>query len=551
MNPLLRRNAIYARVSSEAQAQQGTIASQLAAVQTFATNHGLQVDPDLIFADNGVSGTTLARPRLDALRDKAAAGEIEQVLVLSPDRLARKYAHQLMLIEEFKKLGAEIVFTNRQIAASPEDQLLLQMQGVIAEYEREKIVERHRRGKLHKAQQGKVCVLSGAPYGYVYLRATEQEEARYQIHETEAAVVRRIFQMLCVEQLSLAAIARQLTMEKIPTRHDIGRWERSVVWAILRNPAYCGQAAYRKTQSVERVRPTKLAHDRGFYPKHVHSSSRDRPKEEWITIPVPALISQELFEQAQQRLAENKRFSPRNNKRHDYLLSGLLRCQQCGYALYGKPTSTSKYQRCYYRCAGQDSYRWKEGRVCQAHPLRVEALDELVWEQTCRLLEQPEQVLQEYTRRTQKKPQQQLAAKALLAQKRREIKQQETEKGRLLDLYQTGSLELAELEPRLKSLRTKLKKLQDECTQVEQAEKQEHHRLQLIEQFAAFTQRMSQNLAQLSFEERKQIVRLLVEEVLVNTSTGELTVRHILPSEQMLPLCKGSNNCSLLLTMDN
>ena len=544
MNPLLRRNAIYARVSSEAQAQQGTIASQLAAVQTFATNHGLQVDPDLIFADNGVSGTTLARPRLDALRDKAAAGEIEQVLVLSPDRLARKYAHQLMLIEEFKKLGAEIVFTNRQIAASPEDQLLLQMQGVIAEYEREKIVERHRRGKLHKAQQGKVCVLSGAPYGYVYLRATEQEEARYQIHETEAAVVRRIFQMLCVEQLSLAAIARQLTMEKIPTRHDIGRWERSVVWAILRNPAYCGQAAYRKTQSVERVRPTKLAHDRGFYPKHVHSSSRDRPKEEWITIPVPALISQELFEQAQQRLAENKRFSPRNNKRHDYLLSGLLRCQQCGYALYGKPTSTSKYQRCYYRCAGQDSYRWKEGRVCQAHPLRVEALDELVWEQTCRLLEQPEQVLQEYTRRTQKKPQQQLAAKALLAQKRREIKQQETEKGRLLDLYQTGSLELAELEPRLKSLRTKLKKLQDECTQVEQAEKQEHHRLQLIEQFAAFTQRMSQNLAQLSFEERKQIVRLLVEEVLVNTSTGELTVRHILPSEQMLPLCKGSNNPS-------
>ncbi len=526
MNPLLRRSAIYARVSSEAQAQQGTIESQLAAVKEFALAHGLQVDPDLIFADNGVSGTTLARPRLDALRDQAAAGLIEQVLVLSPDRLARKYAHQMMLVEEFKKLGAEIVFANRQISASPEDQLLLQMQGVIAEYEREKIVERHRRGKLHKAQQGKVCVLSGAPYGYVYLRTTEQEEARYQIHETEAAVVRRIFQMLCEQHLSLSAIARQLTAEKIPTRHDIGRWERSVVWAILRNPAYCGQAAYRKTQSVERVRPTKLAHDRNFYPKHVHSSSRDRPPEEWITIPVPAIISQEVFEQARQRLEENKRFSPRNNKKHDYLLSGLLRCQQCGYALYGKPTSTSKYQRCYYRCAGQDGYRWKEGRVCQAHPVRVEALDELVWEQTCRLLEQPEQVLQEYTRRAQKKPQRQLAAKELLAQKRREIKQQESEKARLLDLYQAGHLELAELEPRLKSLRTKLKKLEDECAQVEQAEKQEHHRLQLIEQFAAFTQRMSQNLSQLSFEERKQIVRLLVEEGAIKSGTT-----HVAPAK--------------------
>jgi site-specific DNA recombinase len=545
MTPLLRRTALYARVSSEAQAQQGTIESQLAAVQAFATAHNIQVDPDLIFADNGVSGTTLARPRLDALRDKAVAGEIEQVLLLSPDRLARKYAHQLMLVEEFKKLGVEIVFANRQIAASPEDQLLLQMQGVIAEYEREKIVERHRRGKLHKAQQGQVCVLSGAPYGYVYLRATEQEEARYQIHETETAVVRRIFDMLCEQCLSLSAIARQLTAEKILTRHDIGRGERSVVWAILRNPAYCGQAAYRKTQSVERVRPTKLAHDRSFYPKHVHSSSRDRPQAEWITIPVPAIITQKRFEQARQRLEENKRFSPRNNKKHEYLLSGLLRCQQCGYALYGKPTSTSKYQRCYYRCAGQDGYRWKDGRVCQAHPVRVEALDELVWEQTCRLLAQPEQVLQEYTRRTRKKPQQQLAAKELLAQKRREIKQQETEKGRLLDLYQAGHLEPAELEPRLKSLRTKLKKLHDECAQVEQAEKEEHHRLQLIEQFTVFTQRMSQNLSQLSFEERKQIVRLLVEEVFVNTTTGEITVRHILPSDPKLPLCKGSKRAPL------
>ena len=195
--------AIYARVSSDQQAQNGTIdgpskghLSQLAAVQAYASEHRLQIDPDLIFADNGSSGTTLARPKLDALRDAAAAGQVDQILVLSPDRLARKYAHQLMLIEEFKKLGVEITFVNRPIAASPEDQLLLQIQGVIAEYEREQIVERHgpsnghfRRGKLHKAQLGQVCVLSGAPYGYVYMPATDAQAARYEIHEREAAVV--------------------------------------------------------------------------------------------------------------------------------------------------------------------------------------------------------------------------------------------------------------------------------------------------------------------------------------------------------------------------
>jgi len=540
MKLLPPRTAIYARVSSEQQAQQGTIQSQLAAVQAFAAAQGLKIDPDLIFADDGVSGTTFARPRLDALRDKAAAGEVEQILILDPDRLARKYAHQLMLVEEFKKLGVTITFINRQITNSPEDQLLLQIQGVISEYEREKIVERHRRGKLHKAQQGQVCVLSGAPYGYVYLPATDHEEARYEIHPAEAAVVRRIFQMLVEQRLSLSAIARQLTQESIPTRRDIGRWERSVIWAMLRNPAYSGKAAYRKTQVVDRVRPTKLAYDRNFYPKHVHSSTRDRPPEEWITIPVPAIVNAELFEQARTRLEENKRFSPRNNKRYEYLLSGLLRCQQCGYALYGKPASSSKYKRLYYRCAGQDGYRWKDGRVCAAHPVRVETVDELVWEQTCRLLEQPDLILKEYARRTQKKQRQQLEFKELLLKKKREIKQQELEKTRLLDLYQTGHVELAEIEPRLKSIRSKIKKLHDECALLERDEKAEQQRLQLIEQFTDFTQRMNRNLSNLSFAERKQIVRLLVEEVLVNTSTDEIVVRHILPLDEKFPLCKGS-----------
>jgi site-specific DNA recombinase len=229
-----------------------------------------------------------------------------------------------MLVEEFKKLGVTITFVNRQIATSPEDQLLLQMQGVIAEYEREKSVERHRRGKLHKAQHGKVCVLSGAPYGYVYISATDTEEARYEIHEREAVVGHRVCQLFGNEQQSIGAIARRLTAEQIPTPRDLGRWQRAVVWAMLRNPAYTGQAAYRKTEVIERKRPTKQARDHTFYPKPVHSSTRDRPREDWICIPVPALIREAVFERAPERLEANKRVSPRNNNRYEYLLSGLV-----------------------------------------------------------------------------------------------------------------------------------------------------------------------------------------------------------------------------------
>jgi site-specific DNA recombinase len=312
--------------------------------------------------------------------------------------------------------------------------VLLQLQGVIAEYEREKIVERQRRGKLHKAQQGKVCVLSGAPYGYVYIPATDTEEARYEIHEREAAVVQRVFPRLVNEQQSIGAIARRLTAEQIPTRQDVGRWERSVVWALLRNPAYTGQAADRKTEVVERKRPTKQARAHPVYPTPVPSSTRDRPREDWIRIPVPALSSEAVFERARERLEANKRFSPRNNKRYEYLLSGLVRCQPCGSALSGKPASNSKYKRLSYRWAGQEGHRWKDGRVCTAHPLRVEALADLVWEQTCKLFEQPELVLQEYTCRAQKKQRQSSEVTALLAKKKGELKQQEVENERLLDV---------------------------------------------------------------------------------------------------------------------
>ena len=540
--------AIYARLSSEQQTQDATIESQIAAVKEFALAQGFHIDHDLVFADNGISGSTLARPKLDALRDKAAAGEIDTILVLNPDRLARKYAHQLMLVEEFQKLGVEIQFVNRKISASPEDQLLLQIQGVISEYEREKIVERHRRGKLHKARQGDVCVLSGAPYGYVYIPASDTEAARYEIHEREAEVVKKVFHMLVDERMSIGAIARELTRAQIPTRHDIGRWERSVVWAMLRNPAYTGHAAYRKTKVVERLRPTKQAYDHSFYPKHVHSSTRDRPREEWIEIPVPAIISEDIYNRTRERLEENKRFSPRNNTKFEYLLSGLLRCQECGYALYGKSTSNSKYKRCYYRCAGQDGHRWTNGRVCSSHPVRVEALDDLVWDQTRRLIEQPELVLKEYAARIQKKQRQRSEYKELIARKRKEIKQQELEKERLLDLYQGGRVSLAEIEQRLKAIRSKMKKAEDECALIEKEEKEEGHRLQVIEQFTEFAKRMKTNLTNLSFEERKQIVRLLVEEVKVNTKTEEIIVRHILPLDKKFPLCKGSNYSTLWST---
>jgi site-specific DNA recombinase len=253
----MKAAALYARVSSDRQKENHTISSQVAALIEYADSHGYLVPPEWRFQDEGYSGATLLRPGLEALRDLAAAGQIQAALVYSPDRLSRKYAYQVLLAEELCRCGVQLVFLNAPSATTPEDQLLVQFQGMIAEYERAQIAERSRPGKRHRAKQGSVNVLSGAPYGYRYMKKSDTTAAYYQVIESEAAVVRLVYGMYTQQGLSINAIARTLNERRIPTRTETTRWERSTVWGLLRNPAYDGKACYGKTELRPRQRITR------------------------------------------------------------------------------------------------------------------------------------------------------------------------------------------------------------------------------------------------------------------------------------------------------
>ena len=545
----LVKTALYARVSSEKQAQERTIDSQIQAIEDFIQENGGQIEPDLVFCDNGVSGATLIRPALEALRDKAFSGDISQVYVLSPDRLARKYAHQLLLVEEFKKLNVEIVFVNKAISQTPEDQMLLQIQGVISEYEREKIMERSRRGKLHAAKKGKVNVLSGAPFGYMYMKKTQERDARYEIHPIEAEIVKECYDLYCNKLLSIGTISRLFREKKYLSRTGKTAWERSVIWGILRNPAYTGLAAFRKTVAVERTKITKQARDNSLYSKRSKSSYRDRPKEDRISIPVPKIIEPSIFERAEERLKENQKLSSRNNTKYEYLVSGLMRCKECGYSMYGKPASSSRYERCYYRCIGQDGFRWPHGRACGAHPIRVEVIDELVWDATKRLISSPELVMNEYANRIDKKKKKSDSGIQIHNKKTLELKQAQREKERLLDLYQLGTLDLAEIGPRLQSIRTKEQRIQQEIDLLKRDEENEARTLQVIQRFEDFCSTLTGNMEILSFADRKKILRLLITDIVVDTSNGEITVNHILPlDKKSCPLRSRSDDSTIYLS---
>jgi len=248
MTPI--QTAIYARVSSAQQAEAHTVASQVAALRERVAADDLPLPEALQFIDEGYSGATLVRPALERLRDLAAAGALDRLYVHSPDRLARKYAYQVLLVDEFQHAGVEVIFLNRELGQSPEDDLLLQVQGTMAEYERAKIIERHRRGKLHAARAGTVNVLSGAPYGYHYISKYEGHgQARYEAVPDEARVVRQVFDWVGRDRLTIGEVCRRLTQAGEVTRSGKTIWDRSVVWGMLKNPAYrsgCGfcQLAY-------------------------------------------------------------------------------------------------------------------------------------------------------------------------------------------------------------------------------------------------------------------------------------------------------------------
>ena len=536
--------AIYARVSSDQQKEENTIASQTAALIEFARQENYQVPDEWVFEDEGYSGAYLIRPGLERIRDLAAEGQIQAVLALSPDRLSRKYAYQVLLTEELARHGVEMVFIKAPHSGTPEDQLLIQFQGMIAEYERAQILERSRRGKRHRAKQGEVSVLSGAPYGYRYIRKTDESAAYYEIIESEADVVRKIFNLYTVEGLSIAAITRQLTELGFPTRKQKPRWERSVIWAILRNPAYQGRACFGKTAVAARQRITRPLRLRGSLPKR-NSANHERSRAEWIEIPVPALVSEETFALAQEKLINNKLHSSRRTIEPS-ILQGLVYCRQCSYGLYRTSTQSSARKINYYRCLGSDAYRYGGKAICDQKPIRQDLLDQLVWDEILRLLEDPTLIQNELNRRLEAARDANPTKRRLETLSRDLIRVRKSVE-RLLTAYQEELLSLDELRVRMPPLRQREQAMQAELQAINHQTADRSAYLRLAETLTAFLERLRSNADTLDIVQRQKIMRLLVKEIVVGKNL--ITIKHSIPKNAS-PL-GGNPQLSNLPVLDN
>ena len=517
--------AIYARVSSARQKKDETIGSQTAALRAHAGQLGAELPEEWVFEDVGHSGATLVRPALEALRDLAAQGCVDVVLCYSPDRLARKFAYQALLIEEFARCGTRVEFVKGPRGDSPEDQLLVQFQGMFAEYEKAQILERYRRGKAHRARTGSVNVLSGAPFGYQYVRKSEHAGACYEINGHEAALVAEMFRRYADEGASIAELARWLSGQGAATRTGKARWDRSVVWGMLRNRAYAGTAVFGKTMVISGSPGlNRVARLQGrSVPRAVKTV--DRPREEWTEIPVPAIVSQDTFERAGRRLADNKRFASRNSKVPS-LLQGLAACAACGYGYYRTSARTARRKIYYYRCLGSDDYRYEGGRVCGNKPVRADYLDQVVWDHITGLLAGPALIRAEIDRRLE-----QARVSDPVTRQRKQLElalaQATTAVSRMIQAFSEQLITIDELRARMPGLRAREASLRGQLQALDAQAADREAYLKLADDLEGLLTQLRGNAATATTAERQRVLRLLVKDVLIGPE--KITIRHRIP----------------------
>ena len=515
--------ALYTRVSTPRQQQQQTIEQQLRRLRdSVATHPDWHVADEHIYRDDGYSGAKLNRPGLDRLRDRAAMAAFECVLITAPDRLARNYVHQMLLVDELTQRGCRVEFVERPMSDDPHDQLLLQIRSAVAEYERTLIAERMRRGRQAKLRSGQLLPWTRAPYGYLLDPDRPRDVSRVQLDPVQAAVVAQMFAWYTDpgQAVSLYAVAKRLSDAQIPPPRGGKRWNVASIRGILRSPTYMGVAYSGRTRPAP-ARRRKSA----LQPVGPGESQQPTPVEEWIAVPVPAIISQETFEAAQSRLDRNVQMARRNNTTYEYLLRGLVSCGQCRLACSGRTLSPGYH---YYFCRGRtDSLRLAQGERCTARYAPAHALDDLVWQDLCRVLREPSLITHELERAQMGEwlPQALHARRQTL---RDVLAQLERQQARLLDLYLAEVIEREEFERRRKEVAQTQQGLRQQLRQLDAQAQQHVHVAALAQGIETFCQRMQPTLDNLTFAQRRQLVELLIDCVIVNDAQVE--IRYVVPT---------------------
>jgi site-specific DNA recombinase len=518
----MMRIALYVRVSTSNQVHQQTIKQQLERLRGHLQTQDQPLEDELIFRDDGYSGARLTRPGLDRLRDAVRERRVDRLVLTAPDRLARNYVHQMLLLEEFEQYGCAVEFLDRPMSHDPHDQWLLQIRGAVAEYERTLITDRMRRGRQAKLRAGVLLPWVRAPYGYHLHPDRPRDPAGVTLEPSEAAVVAEMFALYLSPGAGLFQVARMLRERQIPSPTGKPVWGLATVRGILSNPVYTGQVyAGRMVYRPARIRRS-ATHPMG----RPRDSGTLLPASEWIPVAqVTPLISQEQFDLVQSKLAKNQSFAGRNNTAHAYLLRAMVSCGHCQRACIGRTLANSPYS--YYVCSSKIKAASQGREPCSARFSPAGQLDALVWQDLCEVLTHPDELTHALERAHggHSLPQELQARRENLRQGRRSLSQQ---LDRLTEAYLHSVIPLPEYERRRRELEQRDHALAEQETQLS-AQAHKHTEVAgLAVAIDDFCARVRDGLANASFEQKRSLIELLIDRVIVADS--EVEIRYVIPT---------------------
>jgi site-specific DNA recombinase len=494
----IQRVALYARVSTEEQREGQTINSQIAELEKFASQKGWVVLN--VYKDEGWSGSILARPELDKLRDDAAKKLFHAVIVNDVDRLARDVTHLGLIKRDIERHGVRLIFPKLPFEANPNSAFMMNILGSFAEFERELITDRTRRGRRYKAEVRKQYVGCLPPYGYRYtpIPRSGTPDGRLEIDPEHGPIIQKMFTWVDEEGLSCLAVMRRLNQLGIPSPKGFPRWRSSTVYRTLRRETYAGLWHYGKFESVEPINPLKPA----VYRKSVKNTRRVRSRSEWIPVILPKelhLVERDRWERVQKRLDKNRTFSPRHSK-HNYLLRGLIRCGACRARYIGEKRS-GVYLRHYYRC----------GAECRAYPwIREEKLNDAVWNSLKEALSDPAIVEQHIEKLRRLRKQKQSTRKQGSMERDAALQEIEAREFRAIAAYRAGSLTSSELANALDEITREKKALDSAQNELWTSASSATETKRTLSEYC---RKLVEAMENAVTEKRQQVLRLLISEI--------------------------------------
>ncbi len=515
MNPT-KLIAIYARVSTSNQENEGTIENQLSEVKRYAEANGYTIVREYI--DNGWSGDTLIRPALDELRQDTKSKQWEAVLIYDPDRLARRYSYQELVMDELKEAGIEVMFVTITSPKNSEDKILHGVRGLFAEYERAKIAERFRLGKLRKVKNGNLLV-SEALYGYKYVARKDDVHGHYEIDENESNIIKQIFDWIALDKMTLNGVVRKLQDLNIkPRKSKRGVWNTSTLRSQIINKAYIGEARWGSSYAVVPDNPLKNEK----YKKVKKSSRKIRPEEDWVIIPVPPIIDKRIFEMANNQLKENFKLCDRNRK-NDYLLGHKIYCN-CGARRNGEGIQKGKHL--YYRCSDRVK-KFPIKSECVEKGLNARLVDVAVWNKLAELMSSPELVQRQLTRWIERKQNSSTTAEVDFSGIEKQITNLRLQEERYHKAYGAGVYTVEKLKELIAPIQQQISSLGQQLIKTKEETREVSMLIPTKEEILQFSQDAIEKLRDLKFEQKREIVLSIVEKV-VGTQE-QLTITGYLP----------------------